>query len=340
MPLTSDRTAIIPSIAVPVRRPFPWPMFALQRDDRTMLRLTLLCAALTASLIAAKGLTFPPADAVSPLLVCMLLLGTAAFYHFVRPAPNFVLTAKALMVLVAFSTVYSMMMYGIATGGQPLADALLARCDAALGLSAPATVRWTVDRPAIAWLLGAAYFSLIPQTILAIAWLGLSDRRGNLDTFLVRFMLGGLITAVGFYWWPAAGTYGAAHNLPVPSYCQKCLEHLEALRSGSHTVITWRETEGLITFPSFHTIWALLLAAAFYRTRLFWPLALLNVLVVVSTITTGMHYYVDVLAGLLISAFVMLAWKVPIPAAAPPLDHSQRNKKGASDAPSTLGVAG
>ncbi len=321
MPLTSDRIATVP-LAAPAQGLLSWPIIRVQRDDGAMLRLTLLTAALTGGLIAAEGFTFPLADALPPLLICALLMSLAAFYRFVRPAPSFVLTTKALTVMVAFSTVYAMMMYGLATGGRPLADSLLANCDKALGLSAPAAVRWAADRPTIAWLLRVVYFSLIPQTILAIAWLGLSNRRGNLNTFLVRFMLGGLITAVGFYLWPAAGTYGAVHNLPVPTYCQMCLEHLEALRSGSQTVITWREAEGLITFPSFHTIWAVLLAAAFYRTRLFWPLALLNFLVVVSTITSGMHYFVDVLAGLLISAFVMVAWKVPTTAT---LEHHPRH---------------
>lgn len=276
-----------------------------------MIRLAAVTGVATAILFGVRGLSFPLADVWEPALTCLALLAVAAFYRFVRPAANFVLTAKALAVLVGYSTLYTMLMYAIATCGRPLVDKALARADEALGLSAPATVAWANCHPTIAWLLWAAYFSLIPQTILVIVWLGLRGRSERLDAFLVRFMLASLITAVGFYFWPAAGTYGNVYNLPVPDYCHKCFRHLCELRSGAQTVITWRGSQGLITFPSFHTIWALLLAGAFVGSRLFWPLALLNALVVFSTITTGMHYYTDVLVGIVVTIIVVAATRIP-----------------------------
>lgn len=326
---------------------------ALGSDTRAMLRLTFLTLALTAALIAAKRLVFPLADVDEPLATCTVLIGLAGFYRTVRPTPNFVLVLKSLAVLVAFSAVYSMLMYALATGGRPLADAMLARADALLGLSAPEVVHWVDRRPTIALAMRLAYFSLIPQTILAIVWLGFTGNRYNLDKFLLRFMLAGLITAIGFYLWPAKGTYGPVYHLPVPAYCQQCVDHFDALRSGARTLVTWRDAEGLITFPSFHTIWAVLLIAAFFRCRVvFWPVAVLNVLVVVSTVTTGMHYFSDVIAGLAVSAVVIVstmnrpraAKRKSTPdddcgkAAAGP--DKEEEKKGASDAPNTFGVAG
>jgi len=278
--------------------------------SRMMIRLALVTGITTALLFAIRGLSFPLADVWEPTFTCLALLTVAAFYRFVRPAANFVLTLKALTVLVAYSTLYAMLMYAIATCGRPLVDGALARADETLGLSAPATVSWANANPLMAWILWAAYFSLIPQTILVIVWLGLRGRSERLDTFLVRFMLASLITAIGFYFWPAAGTYGSVYNLAVPDYCAKCFSHLCELRSGAQTVITWRGTQGLITFPSFHTIWALLLAGAFIGSRLFWPLALLNALVVFSTITTGMHYYADVLAGIAVTIVVIAATRI------------------------------
>ncbi len=279
--------------------------------SRMMIRLALMTGVVTVLLFNFRGLSFPLADVWEPTLTCLALVGVAAFYRYVRPAANFVLTAKALAVLVGYSTLYAMLMYAIATCGRPLVDAALARADETLGLSAPATVAWANQHPTIAWILWAAYFSLIPQTILVIVWLGLRGRSERLDSFLVRFMLASLITAIGFYFWPATGTYGSVYNLAVPDYCAKCFSHLCELRSGTQTVITWRGTQGLITFPSFHTIWALLLAAAFIGSRLFWPLALLNALVVFSTITTGMHYYSDVLAGIVVTIVVIAATRIP-----------------------------
>lgn len=279
-------------------------------QSRMMIRLSIVTGVVTVLLFALRGLSFPLADVWEPALTCLGLLAVAAFYRFVRPAPNFVLTAKSLALLVGYSTIYAMLMYALATCGRPLVDQTLARTDAALGLSAPATVAWANAHPTLAGILWAAYFSLIPQTILLIVWLGLRGSSVRLDTFLVRFMLTSLITAVGFYFWPAAGTYGDVFGLPVPEYCRTCFQHLCELRSGTLTEITWRGSQGLITFPSFHTIWAILLASAFVGSRLFWPMAVLNALVVFSTITTGMHYYTDVLAGAVVTVLVIAVTRI------------------------------
>jgi len=63
--------------------------------------------------------------------------------------------------------------------------------------------------------------------------------------------------------------------------------------------------EGLITVPSFHVIWAVILAASARG----WvrPFAwFLNAAVIAATITTGWHYGTDVVAGLLVALLVLL----------------------------------
>ncbi|MBI3838446.1 MAG: phosphatase PAP2 family protein [Planctomycetia bacterium] len=281
----------------------------LGEDSRTMFRLTLLTGALVAGLIATKQLVFPPADAIAPLATCLALSSVAIFYRVYRPEPGFVLCLKALVALVAFSAVFSMLVYCLAIAGRPLGDTTLAAVDAALGLSAADLVEWTSARPVLALVMRLVYFSIIPQTIFAIVWLGFSNQRASLDKFLVRFMLGGLISAIAFYLLPAKGTC-ESYALAVPSHYEKILEHLDSLRHGGRTLITWRDAEGLITFPSFHTIWAVLLIAAFWRRGwIFYPVALTNVAVVISTVTTGMHYFADVIAGLVVCAVLIPATK-------------------------------
>ena len=63
-------------------------------------------------------------------------------------------------------------------------------------------------------------------------------------------------------------------------------------------------------FPSFHVIWAVLSARAlwgFRRLRI--PVSMLAGLLSVSTMTTGWHYFVDVLGGLVVAEVSILAAK-------------------------------
>ena len=73
--------------------------------------------------------------------------------------------------------------------------------------------------------------------------------------------------------------------------------------------------EGMVTFPSFHTTAAVLIAYAARGVRFVAiPMLVLNVLMIVSTIPEGGHYLVDVIAGLLIAivCIVMHARVSPI----------------------------
>ncbi len=258
---------------------------------------------LTAAAMVLRGLHVPMSDAAAPLGVAVVLGAALAYFHR-RGEPGFVLSLKSLILLVLFSSAFATLTYALATTARPWADARLAATDAAVGLSAGDWVRWATAHPTINLGLKVAYFSLIPQTILAVIVVGFGNNR-QLDLFLVRFMLAGLLTALGFAFFPAAGSCVQFH-LPTPSHYAGVLNELSRLRSGV-TVVTWNGAEGIVTFPSFHAIWATMLAAVFWRQRLFWPLAILNAIVLATCVTTGMHYFTDVAAGLLIAVLTIAA---------------------------------
>jgi membrane-associated phospholipid phosphatase len=106
-------------------------------------------------------------------------------------------------------------------------------------------------------------------------------------------MICGLITAACFYVVPALGTPTKV-NLPA-------IGDLIALRSGELRTINWQSVKGIVAFPSFHVVWAILLMLAMPS----YPLVLLNLLVIVSTVTTGGHYLIDLVGGALICAIVV-----------------------------------
>jgi membrane-associated phospholipid phosphatase len=70
-------------------------------------------------------------------------------------------------------------------------------------------------------------------------------------------------------------------------------------------------SSSLIAFPSFHVIMAVLSAVALWsvrRARI--PAAVLCGLIVCSTVATGWHYVVDVLAGIVFAALAHAGAKV------------------------------
>jgi membrane-associated phospholipid phosphatase len=227
------------------------------------------------------------------LIFCLALLAAA------RCLPRLATRLRIAAALTIFSVAILMLIYGLATHSRPWIDSHLAATDAWLGLSAGAVVQWTLDHPLAEELLFVAYCSVIPQTLLAI--FVLNDR---LETFAQRFMLGALLTAAAFAFVPAQGSC-VYFGIPTPEHYAGILDHLDGLRAG-RWVLSWHGMHGIVTFPSFHAMWAVFLIAAF-RGPLAWIAMPLNGLVIVSTITTGMHYFTDVAVGLSLAGLVVWA---------------------------------
>jgi membrane-associated phospholipid phosphatase len=283
-------------------------------DQPTTLLVAIVSWTIVATMVAlrAAGLTFPLADLTQPVLCCLGLTVAAWWY---RRTPSFRLCLTSLAVLVAFSTTFVLLTYALAASPWPLANAGLAWWDAKVGCSATAITEWVNARPWLYTVMWYAYFSLLPQTMLLIIVLGFRNSE-RLTRFLVQFMLCGLVSVACFYFVPAIGSCGAT----VPDHMQKTVADTLALHEGTAKVVTWRGAEGLLTFPSFHVIWGVLLALAFR----WWPITLLNVLMIVSTIPIGTHYGIDLVGGFLVCVFM-------IPCADRLLDAVKQQSKFDSD---------
>jgi len=121
-------------------------------------------------------------------------------------------------------------------------------------------------------------------------------------------VLAALATLVLFAFFPAEGPFGK-YGLAPSVVQQHYLEHFYGLRGGGWRQFSFADAEGLVTFPSFHPVWAIFLFLAVRRRR-WWiavPAAVLNAAVILSTMTTGWHYLADVSAGAALAAVICLA---------------------------------
>ena len=255
-----------------------------------MTRLTWIIAGsiALAAAIGAAGSGFTVIG-ITRLAVIAAALGLAAYHY--RNVESFRLCLSALLLTVVFSSGFVTLTYLGARLSPPLVDDWLVRCDRLLGFS---TLRpWQATGAGI--FLTIAYYSLLVQTAATIAILGLRNQREPLERFLQQMMVAGLIVLACFLVAPAIGPCAVAPSADQVHY----LEHFQELRAGARTGLDLADAEGLITFPSFHVVWALLLVAACPRPLKAFSI-LLNSAVIVATLTTGWHYLSDVLAGIVV----------------------------------------
>jgi len=272
-------------------------------------RLNLLIISWTGvaafGLLLRQRMTFDFASASTAIGIIILLSPFAVIFER-RGIPPFVNMLTGFLCMVAFNVFLSILTYAGTPLDAPLSDKWLMACDSALGIHLPAIVAWTAAHPIVKSMFDAAYPSVMPSTLLAIVVLGLDQDRRRMQEFVFQFMFAGLLTTIVFFLLPAAGPF-SAYGYEVRPDQQRFLEHFDALRSGRFHQISLSHLEGLITFPSFHTSWALLVAWGFRHHRwLNLPMLVLNLTVVVSTVTTGWHYGSDVFGGILVTVFAVL----------------------------------
>lgn len=188
----------------------------------------------------------------------------------------------------------------------PLRDNFFALFDQSLGVNVGALVGWASVHEA-GYLINKSYALLFPYLAIAIILPSLLGRPES-----KRFLLANCIAlAIGlpcFVLFPAIGPWYAEH-FPV-GHPQLAVEaQLLALRGpGTYSYSILGDSAGIVSFPSFHVVWSVLAASGLWGFRsLRIPLVAFSSVIIISTMTTGWHYFSDVLAGLILVSVALLA---------------------------------
>ncbi|HEY8698514.1 MAG TPA: phosphatase PAP2 family protein [Rhizomicrobium sp.] len=232
--------------------------------------------------------------------------------------------------LIAFSASFSLLNYFLLTVAGPRIDVPLAAADRAMGIDWPAMMVLAANHPAANKALEFAYNSVLPQIVLLIACLGARSRAADIYRFSLALAVGAGITV---FCWTAFPSFGAFSVYELPAAVSSRLtvaldghyaHDLLALLANGPGRISPQEVKGLIGFPSFHAVLALLVAwYAWPLRRLRWPAVGLNAAVLVATPIQGGHHVVDVIAGFGVAAAAIAATgllvRVALPVRSPPL---------------------
>ena len=212
--------------------------------------------------------------------------------------------ALGFAIFVALGAGATLLSYLTATLASPFADPWLARADTALGFDWPAWNAIVRAHPLFQRLLRIAYVSMQIQVVVLLFVLPLSGRGGRNLEFLATMGVSLLPTIVLSGLFPAESAWIFHRALGDEGLAY--LSHLKALREGSMTTIDLRGLTGLITFPSYHSVMAVLLAYAARGTFLSFLSLVLNALMLVSVPTEGGHYLTDAIAGIAIAVASIL----------------------------------
>jgi len=235
----------------------------------------------------------------------------AAFLH--AAADGVIVLAAAGLLFTPLSFAAGVFMYMAAALGWPLQDATLAAIDRAVGFDWPSVLRALNQRPAVATALADVYHTTGPQIPVVFLFLAFTGRRERLLEYLALIGVTSLFTGAATALVPAVGAHGFFHPVrdAFSHYTAGAgmwhYEELMRLRSGRPFVYDVTRSQGLVTFPSYHAVLAIITSFAVRGVRYVgWPVALLNAAVVVSTIPEGGHYLVDVAAGAAIAMVSIL----------------------------------
>jgi membrane-associated phospholipid phosphatase len=246
-------------------------------------------------------ITVAPGQLLLRAGLLVLLLAGAAFYRWrgLQRAVNLIMMA---FWGVFISNLYLIPEHLAARRGAPWGDTLLARVDSAIGVEVPDVLRLMEGLPGVARVLAFSYGLLIFLMTLATMIPPLCGRMDKAKEYAVATLFAAAVSIPLVAVCPAIGPWSVYGYAPSPEQ-DGVTRTLLALRTDAPFLLDLGNHDGLICFPSFHTILAVLTAVALWPIRYVrWPAALLAGLIVVSTVTTGWHYVTDVLGGLVLTA--------------------------------------
>lgn len=261
----------------------------------------------------ATGLRIDYTSNPSLVILVVAYVAVAVFYSFIRfdeRLSQALSTVGQLMLIMLFGILCT---YPATRVALPYRDAELLAVDQLLGFDRTNYVHLLTDSHWKIFLTNCIYLAMLPQLALVPVILVMAGRVELLQRFAVAYGLALCMTTLIFVFVPAVGAFvyfdlTPAQYASLPDDIYTPARTLDALRSGTMSVIQLNKLEGLIAFPSFHTIAAVLYAWALWPVR--WiriPIIALNVAIISTTPVGGAHYLTDVLAGLVVAVVAVVA---------------------------------
>lgn len=240
-------------------------------------------------------------------------LGLLVYYRFIRQDHGIACMVISIGQLAVVTLMGIMLTYVASTVPLPYRDFEFHRIDQWLGFQREAYLNFIERNHGLQKLLLFAYDSLVPQTLLLLIATAAVRDVDRLQRYVIAFVIAVTATAVIASFLPAANAVIYVDKVPtdvsiLPDGRHSYFPTLEGLRAGTLRDINLNALEGLISFPSFHTTAAILLAWAMWSiVALRFIVVPLNFLLIASTPLCGAHYVIDMIGGAAVAVASILA---------------------------------
>ena len=261
------------------------------------------------------------AIALPPLLflgsVVAALLAVALVYTRWRKEPDLAACAMGTAFLLAMAASAGVLTYPLAAVSGSLRDGEFMAFERALGFDWPEVANALAARGRLQLAWEIVYESSLLQMVITVIVLSFAGLRQRLADYLQLLFLSLVVTAALSCLLPAVGPISSYHlaSAATAGLGDAGLRHLAdffALREGGFALFDLYKMEGIITFPSYHCVLAVLTAWALWPVRFAGRAALaLNALVIVSTIPQGGHYLADMCVGTAIAVLGLVLSQMP-----------------------------
>lgn len=261
-----------------------------------------LLVALSTLAATGVGVAWP---SLAPLIgLTATLVAVQVVYSRYRVNRRIADTCGLLAVLIISSLLAAVISHSSLRLGMPYVDQTLSAADRAIGWYSPDLLLEFSAYPQFSGTLATIYNTTLPACFVCALALGVSEKPARASEFAWCYVLCILVAAVSAIFLPAlgstvhhgvediAGLPGSAGNfhLPVVQY----------FRTDPAAVFSLDRVTGIVTFPSFHMVMALLVPYALRGMGgLFWLAVGWAGLVGLSAVVIGGHYLIDLIAGAL-----------------------------------------
>ncbi|HEX4533498.1 MAG TPA: phosphatase PAP2 family protein [Rhizomicrobium sp.] len=199
------------------------------------------------------------------------------------------------IAITAFMTMaFTVFSYLCMAASGALVDRQLEAIDQAMGFDWLAGWHLLRAHPAMFNALRLLYNSLAWQALYLSILLGIMGRNGVLRELFWLLFIAAMLTGLIAMFFPA---YGPFETFGLPAH-GGFLPDMKHLKSGFDLHFALDKMTGVICFPSFHTVMALIYAYGFRKTGVIgYAIAGVNFVMLLSVPFMGGHYLIDMIAG-------------------------------------------